>query len=146
MVPPRGRMPARRGRRAAESAVDQAAPAVQDAGHLVAAVDRAPGDGADHRVQPGAVATAGEDPDPHRGHASPGFGPHHRQRLGAIRVLSSGRAEVAEPVDAPDSKSGGGNLVWVRVPPSALPDTTRATFPDKQAVSRLATRLAHGAY
>src|SRR5262249_6466061 len=30
------------------------------------------------------------------------------------------RAEVAELVDAPDSKSGGGDLVWVRVPPSAL--------------------------
>src|SRR5439155_20581046 len=28
-------------------------------------------------------------------------------------------AEVAEPVDAPDSKSGGLRAVWVRVPPSA---------------------------
>jgi hypothetical protein len=29
-------------------------------------------------------------------------------------------AEVAELADAPDSKSGEGNLVWVQVPPSAL--------------------------
>ena len=28
-------------------------------------------------------------------------------------------AGVAESVDAPDSKSGEGNLVWVRVPPPA---------------------------
>ncbi len=45
---------------------------------------------------------------------------HHRRRVDVIDVLSSSKAEVAEPVDAPDSKSGGRKVVWVRVPPSAL--------------------------
>jgi hypothetical protein len=34
-----------------------------------------------------------------------------------VAVLHAG---VAELVDAPDSKFGEGNLVWVRVPPPAL--------------------------
>src|SRR4051794_41862558 len=36
------------------------------------------------------------------------------------RGYSGSRAEVAELVDAPDSKSGAFTGVWVRVPPSAL--------------------------
>ncbi|MDX6382242.1 MAG: hypothetical protein QOI57_3266, partial [Rubrobacteraceae bacterium] len=35
-------------------------------------------------------------------------------------IVASLPAGVAESVDAPDSKSGEGNLVWVRVPPPAL--------------------------
>src|SRR5215471_17692274 len=35
------------------------------------------------------------------------------------RGYSEARAEVAELVDAPDSKSGAFTGVWVRVPPSA---------------------------
>ena len=37
--------------------------------------------------------------------------------MSTILISSAG---VAEPVDAPDSKSGIGNYVWVRVPLPAL--------------------------
>src|SRR5438270_2187349 len=37
-------------------------------------------------------------------------------------------AEVAELVDAPDSKSGGLRAVWVRFPPSASPPDHRITL------------------
>ena len=56
-------------------ALDHPPPAVQHADHLVAGVERPSGDRADHRVQPGAVAAAGEDPDPHPGESYRSFRP-----------------------------------------------------------------------
>ena len=47
-----------------EELLDHAAPALADADHLVAVRPRAPRDGADDRVQAGAVAAAGEYSDP----------------------------------------------------------------------------------
>ena len=45
--------------------LDHPAPALADADVLVALRVRLPADRADHRVQAGAVAAAGEDSDPH---------------------------------------------------------------------------------
>ena len=47
--------------------LDEPAPALAHADDLPAAVERAPRDGADDRVQPGAVAAAREDSDPRHG-------------------------------------------------------------------------------
>ena len=59
---PGGLVPAER----LQVAVDHPAPAVQDADRLVAVLPQPPADGADDRVEPGAVAAACEHSDPHR--------------------------------------------------------------------------------
>ena len=64
IVPPRGRSPQiSRDVSAVSVVLDEPAPAVVDADDLVAAAERPPRDRADDRVQPGAVAAAGEDAD-----------------------------------------------------------------------------------
>ena len=71
MVPPRGRMPRTSGTPSGRLVVLQRpAPAVAVADELVALdADALADDGADHRVQPGTVATAGEHSDAHRASA-----------------------------------------------------------------------------
>ena len=65
IVPPRGSSPEiSRGPSGCEAPVDEPAPALAHADHLVAAQLGAAGDRADDRVQAGRVAAAGEDPDP----------------------------------------------------------------------------------
>ena len=112
MVPPRGRIPEiSRAPSGCELALDQPAPALANAHDLVAGGQAAARHGSDHRVQPGAVAPAGEN-------RYPRIAPYHRQC----------EAEVAELADAPDSKSGGLRAVWVRFPPSAWSTTRRFTL------------------
>src|SRR5207249_9091952 len=92
-----------------EQPFDEALPSLAHADDLAATSHHAAARGPDDRVQPRTVAAAGEDPDSHRPIV----------KNATTRATIVPRAEVAELVDAPDSKSGGGNLVWVRVPPSA---------------------------
>ena len=64
---------------------------------------------------------------------------------GHHRPLFWSSAEVAELADAPDSKSGEGNLVWVQVPPSAL--AQMKSFPSAGGEAlRQRQRVAASAY
>src|SRR5918999_4919245 len=52
-------------------------------------------------------------------------------------------AGVAESVDAPDSKSGEGNLVWVRVPPPAQSSSRGHTRSHSEGGQELSNMLGH---
>ena len=86
IVPPRGRIPETSRIERSEDPVDEALPAFADGDHLVPAIGRAPDDGADDRVQAGAVA-AGEDADA------------HLARAGKTRPTSGG--STRQPRDTP---------------------------------------------
>ena len=103
-----------------EQALDQSLPALEHADDLAAPRHHPSAGGADDRVQPRAVSAAGEDPDLHS--------PIVKKSGSGLRCH---RAEVAELADAPDSKSGEGNLVWVQVPPSASSWYARQSEPER---------------
>src|SRR5438128_8337672 len=91
-----------------EQPFDEPLPALEDADDLALPRHHPPSGGTDDCVQAGAVTAPGEDSHLHA--------PIVKKSAPGLRCE---RAEVAELADAPDSKSGEGNLVWVRVPPSA---------------------------
>ena len=66
IVPPRGRSPEiSRRPRGSKIPSDEPSPALPDADDVVLEVQPSASDRTNHRVQPGAVAAAGEDPDAH---------------------------------------------------------------------------------
>src|SRR5437899_1172807 len=66
---------------------EEAGPAVSDPERLVPERGRAEDDGADRRVEPGCVATAGEDPDPHERKCEPSAHRTTGPRLEGVEVL-----------------------------------------------------------
>ena len=132
IVPPRGRIPEiSRGPSGSTRSVDEPAPALAHGEHLVAAVERAPRHRADDGVQPGAVAPAGEDPDP----------PRH------ARTVTSGVSVEMPKVGIEPTLPGGNRILSparLPVPPLRPPRMVRAAGADQGSSRGLnAVRLAN---
>src|SRR5581483_7984474 len=93
-----------------QAVLDETPPALDDADHLVVAVERTARDRADDGVQAGAVAAAGEHSDPHRSDDSwlsaPAARPHAVASAARAGPGRAGRRLPRRPATRPASAAG----------------------------------------